>query len=321
MASPKFTVIIPAYNAGKYLDECMESLVSQSFKDFEVIVVDDGSTDRTAVLGRKYTELDNRFRLVEKDNGGVSSARNSGIDNAKGEWVLFVDADDVLVNTALEVLNSSINSTSSAGMYIWGWEEFSKTGIISKKLYSCLSGTVATMDIRKRLFTGDPYMGYVWNKLFRRDLIYDLRFDVNIKYNEDRLFIFEYLTRIEENIKYCKYIDQVLYRYRIHGNSVMSQFNKSVSLNLLTDLEAFCRMTEIADDRCEKNLVRTIVRAAWGNIRGMRKHLGESDDSVVARFEKLSNLLLSQVPAYIRLIWLGRVAVGKLLRLIVKRKK
>ena len=127
MASPKFTVIIPAYNAGKYLDECLESLVSQSFKDFEVIVVDDGSTDRTAVLGRKYTELDNRFRLVEKDNGGVSSARNSGIDNAKGEWVLFVDADDVLVNTALEVLNSSINSTSSAGMYIWGWEEFSKT--------------------------------------------------------------------------------------------------------------------------------------------------------------------------------------------------
>ena len=102
MASPKFTVIIPAYNAGKYLDECLESLVSQSFKDFEVIVVDDGSTDRTAVLGRKYTELDNRFRLVEKDNGGVSSARNSGIDNAKGEWVLFVDADDVLVNTALE---------------------------------------------------------------------------------------------------------------------------------------------------------------------------------------------------------------------------
>ena len=101
----------------------------------------------------------------------------------------------------------------------------------------------------------------------------------------------------------------------------MSQFNKSVSLNLLTDLEAFCRMTEIADDRCEKNLVRTIVRAAWGNIRGMRKHLGESDDSVVARFEKLSKLLLSQVPAYIRLIWLGRVAVGKLLRLIVKRKK
>ena len=195
------SIVVPVYNIERYIEQCVLSICDQTYKNIEIMLIDDGSTDRTAVLGRKYTELDNRFRLVEKDNGGVSSARNSGIDNAKGEWVLFVDADDVLVNTALEVLNSSINSTSSAGMYIWGWEEFSKTGIISEKLYSCLSSTVATMDIRKRLFTGDPYMGYVWNKLFRRDLIYDLRFDVNIKYNEDRLFIFEYLTRIEENIK------------------------------------------------------------------------------------------------------------------------
>lgn len=94
MTHPQISIIVPVYNAGRFLDKCVTSILSQSFSDFELLLVDDGSKDDSGVLCDLYAQKDARVKVFHKENGGVSSARNLGLDNAKGEWIAFVDSDD-----------------------------------------------------------------------------------------------------------------------------------------------------------------------------------------------------------------------------------
>ena len=102
MNKDRISIIIPVYNAEEYLDRCLESVLEQSFTSFEVILVDDGSTDSSPLICDRYSATDPRFRTVHKENGGVSSARNAGMDLAKGEYLMFLDSDDALLPDALE---------------------------------------------------------------------------------------------------------------------------------------------------------------------------------------------------------------------------
>lgn len=98
------SVIVPAYNAGKYLGECLDSILSQSYRETEIIVVDDGSTDNTAAVADGYAVADSRLRIIRTPNRGVSAARNTGIETATGEWIMFADSDDALLPGAIEAL-------------------------------------------------------------------------------------------------------------------------------------------------------------------------------------------------------------------------
>ena len=109
------SVIIPIYNADKWLNEALRSLQTQSFSDFDVIMVDDGSTDKSAEICQHYCDKDSRFRLISQPNKGVSSARNHGIDIAEGDWIAFMDADDIMPPDALEIM-SGYALGSGAGM-------------------------------------------------------------------------------------------------------------------------------------------------------------------------------------------------------------
>lgn len=111
--SPKISVIIPVYNASEFIEDCLESISRQSFKDFEVIIVDDGSTDSTRQKIKKYTDSDTRFRLIEQKHGGVAHARNIGIDNASGEYITFLDADDAIHPQGLKFLLDAMLTTKS----------------------------------------------------------------------------------------------------------------------------------------------------------------------------------------------------------------
>ena len=103
------SIITPVYNTASYLPDCFESILSQSFQDFELLLVDDGSTDGSGDVCDIYAQRDSRIRVFHKENGGVSSARNLALDNAKGEWVYFVDSDDELLPNGLETM---VNCTS-----------------------------------------------------------------------------------------------------------------------------------------------------------------------------------------------------------------
>ena len=114
MDKNRLSIIVPVYNAEEYLDRCMISILEQDFSSYEVILVDDGSTDSSPMICDRYSATDPRFRTIHKKNGGVSSARNAGLDLAKGEYVMFVDSDDALLPDSLEMMFENIRGEDLA---------------------------------------------------------------------------------------------------------------------------------------------------------------------------------------------------------------
>ena len=110
----RLSIIVPVYNAEEYLDRCLVSIIEQGFSSYEVILVDDGSTDSSSLICDRYSEGDARFRTIHKKNGGVSSARNAGLDLAKGEYVMFVDSDDALLPDSLEAMFENVTNEDLA---------------------------------------------------------------------------------------------------------------------------------------------------------------------------------------------------------------
>ena len=119
---PKISVIVPAYNAEKYLRRCIDSILVQTFTDFELLLVNDGSIDRTDTICNEYAVKESRIRVFHKKNGGVSSARNLGLDNAKGKYVMFVDSDDYMLSDMSELMISTLNA-KNADLVICGTTE------------------------------------------------------------------------------------------------------------------------------------------------------------------------------------------------------
>lgn len=198
-----FSIIIPAYNASRYIARCLESVKVQTFTDFECIIVNDGSKDDTLELCRSLTSGNTRFVLVDIPNGGVSNARNKGLEQARGEYVLFVDADDWVEPTWLEVLSRSCDGVDVVQF------DYSEVGDDSRQEIHIDSNL--GMIIR-----GDGAV--VWKRAYRRALIADLRFDTTVKAGEDYLFSTQVFLRMSS----YKHIDDCLYNYFVdNGQSAM----------------------------------------------------------------------------------------------------
>ena len=179
---PLLSIIIPVYNSENYLQACLDSIINQSFTDFEILLINDESTDRSSILCDEYSRKDCRIHLFHKENNGVSSARNTGLDNAKGTWVLFVDSDDLLPSNALNYLIEITNS--DIDMSLGGFSKFDdqhsvletirpSASIISPE--NCVDWFVTPV-----LRNGD-WQRYIWNRLFRLSII-NINFLI-VKYN------------------------------------------------------------------------------------------------------------------------------------------
>jgi glycosyltransferase involved in cell wall biosynthesis len=207
----KISIIIPVYNAAQSLDRCICSVLEQSYASFEAVLVDDGSTDDSTAICDRYAAEDSRVVVIHKTNGGVSSARNAGIEAATGDYIMFLGADDVLSLDALETL-----SNKDADMVVGGFRKV-------------VSGHTSYERVPKydRLYKGaeqlpaffDDIIGkkdcYMLNsscfKLYRRRIIMDngLRFNEALKYGEDKIFVFSYLSLIGT----VRTVDSVVYDY------------------------------------------------------------------------------------------------------------
>src|SRR3954471_22791987 len=110
---PRLSVVIPVYNVEEFLEPCLDSVLAQTFTDFEVVMVNDGSTDRSAEIAQRYADRDTRFRVVHQENGGLSKARNTGTDEAGGELLVFLDSDDMLPENAYELLVGALDQSGS----------------------------------------------------------------------------------------------------------------------------------------------------------------------------------------------------------------
>ena len=225
------SVIIPVYNAEKYLEQCLNSIKNQTYKNFEVIIVNDGSKDNSEVICKRFSEDDSRFRYFSKENGGVSSARNFGLDNANGHYITFIDGDDWVEHNHLEILIKSIAENNS-DIAICSYKEFDNnidtyyTIVYTKQEKNLLNFEKMNRDdfliIFPKLMSINVCFNNAVAKLFRKELVTNLRFDTSIKYGEDLDFYFSLYLNVES----ISYVDELTYVYRIHGDSTTSNFNQ-----------------------------------------------------------------------------------------------
>ena len=194
---PKVSVIIANYNNAKYLSDCLRSVATQSFTDFECIVVDDGSTDNSARIIRKFSRNDKRFIPVFQKNVGTSAARNRGLDMARGEYIAFLDSDDCFCPDALLMMYNLItqnNADMVGGGGAMVMEDFSfsnaKTQNFVNPPFKVYPNTIPAL---KHIATlGNIYrFVWVWRRMFRRSIIGNIRFDTNLYPGEDTCFILE----------------------------------------------------------------------------------------------------------------------------------
>lgn len=213
------SVIVPVYNVEKYLRRCIDSILAQTFTDFELLLIDDGSTDDSGNICDEYAKKDTRVRIFHRENGGVSSARNLGLDNAKGGWITFVDADDYLYDGAFPTSLKDF----SADLIVGGYSHiYVRTG----KVFDNIPDN-KTIDIRENAeYLGTilgTYLTTPWCKLFRKSVIQNnkLRFCEDLSYGEDTDFVFRYIHQINAiqfipSKIYC-YCDAERGRYFLHA--------------------------------------------------------------------------------------------------------
>ena len=234
--NPKFSIVIPIYNAERYLKETLESVRKQNYEDFEVLLINDGSNDKSVDICLNFSNRDNRFHLYQKSNGGVCSARNYGIREAKGEYILFIDSDDVVEQTMLSNCLKKIQK-SGADILIFGMSfDVEKNGRIIKSLIkSCETDLFTSEELEKyyRYLYDNNYITSLCNRIIRTSIIRnnDLRFNEKLTNYEDMAFSLECLRYAEK----IQSIAECYYHYIIHDELGMSRKYKPNLSNTLSE--------------------------------------------------------------------------------------
>lgn len=228
---PEISVIVPVYNVEKYLRVCIDSILKQTFGDFELILIDDGSTDKCGLICDEYEQMDRRIRLIHQENGGLSAARNTGLDLMSGEYVTFIDSDDIVSEAYLEILYSGIKrynaQISVTQMYEFQGTARSSKSIENSDIHNVWSGREAVLN----MYMDKPGIGVnAWGKLYYKNLFSQLRFPIG-KIHEDQAkvpILLYWAERVVINYEQT-------YGYRIREDSIM---HKKFSIKRYDDLEA-----------------------------------------------------------------------------------
>lgn len=227
---PTVSVIVPVYKAENCLAKCVDSILNQTFSDFELLLVDDGSPDNSGALCDRYAAADSRIRVFHKENGGVSSARNLGMSNAQGAYIAFADSDDWMEPNALEVLWGLISShgADSAGCAHNNVDGSGscvpEEGPLPPGVYgedAIRSGIVDRLMGHRLEQPGQPVLnGYIWRFLFSRDIILRNNIRYEGAYLEDELFLVEYFCHAGK----LAMTDRPLYNYFYNPNSAIHRY-------------------------------------------------------------------------------------------------
>lgn len=266
MSDPQFSIIVPVYNVEQYVRKCIESILSQSFTDFELLLIDDGSTDGSGRICDEYANRDSRIKVKHKVNEGVSAARNTGIEMASGELVTFIDSDDWIEDDYLQTI---FDETEDADILffgsIWHYEDgCSRT--------MCFTNSVYENDIERGillLLDNDiktNYFGFTWNKVFRKNIIdkYNVRFVETLSVSEDEVYTLDYCKHINN----LKIIEKPLYHYLWKENGLTHTKKRKCDYLLLIK-----SLGSVVDSVSDKDLrllyLNRIVglynSAAWAN--------------------------------------------------------
>lgn len=267
----KVSIIIPVYNVEKYLKKCLNSVVNQTFKDIEIIIINDGSSDNSLNICKEYSANDKRIKIIDKKNEGVSKARNIGILYATGEYISFVDSDDwIELNMIEELYNSTVNNSVEFCMCNYMKESESKTKYIDSnlKIKKLQGNEIKEYLIIPLIEKEDNENEHVlagfrgpWGKLFKRDIIekYNIKFKEDLIIGEDFIFNLEFLIHVNK-----AFINkEFYYHYLTNINSANIRYKKDcwklIYKNTILHLEDFLKKNNLyikAEDKINKLIIK-----------------------------------------------------------------
>ena len=268
MMNPLISIVIPVFNAEKYIKQCIDSVLAQTYDNYEIIIVNDGSTDKTGELIDYYSKKYNRIHYYLKQNGGVSSARNYGIDKSSGDYICFIDADDIIENIYLETLYYAMQGIADCSVggfkYINVTKEKEITVLPIKEEIKNLNDSILDfLDYEK-----PDWQRYMVNRLFKKSIINynQLKFREDIFFKEDGLFLIDYLCASNGLVGYA---NKVIYYYRQNHDSALGSLNKKFNKRLFTNLDAHLLILErlnknhLPKATIEKARTHAFMSCAW----------------------------------------------------------
>lgn len=248
---PKISIIVPIYNVEKYLKECVDSVLTQSFNDFELILVDDGSPDSCPLICDEYEKKDDRVRVIHKKNAGVSAARNSGIEIACGEYIWFVDADDMLLENALKTAASCFDKNADImcfkNLIVYDNGEISSSEKdIAPNDFSGDASKLDVCEMMKKACTKN-LLPFMWRNVYRASFLKEnqIKFDESLSYGEDSVFNMQAFL-IADKMFFSK---EEVYLYRCRSDGVSRGYGKEFDFKIKENLERYC---ELRDENYEK---------------------------------------------------------------------
>ena len=247
------SVIVPVYNGEKYLKVCIESIRQQSYKNLEIIIINDGSSDKSHEIAKGIASEDKRVIYIEQENKGVSSARNTGIDVAKGEFIVFVDCDDTIENNYVELLLDK-STRSKLDIVASGYTDISIYGTINLNDFYKGNSILNKNEFISNIFKGVG--GTLWGKIFKKEIIdsNNIRMDPNIFMCEDMIFVLQYAI----NSKSFGAIEESIYNYnRKNESSISSKMNFEYFANLINVMKAIEDI--LNKNKYDKNFIDSIL--------------------------------------------------------------
>ena len=260
---PLLSIIVPVYDVERYLPKCIDSILAQTFTDFELILVEDGSPDGCPALCDAAAAKDARIRVIHQKNGGLSAARNAGLDVARGEWIGFVDSDDYIAPEMYEALYQAVQSTG-ADLALCDYAEVDETGAPCLPPYTGLAQRIFTgRELLKR--ATNTMAQPAWNKLYRRAIFAQLRYPEG-KLNEDLFLIPEVCLQIQKAVV----VPKALYYYVQRGGSIM---NESKTLRHFDAAEAAQRYWEFLVENAAYDALANAAQYVMGCVSRIYRQL------------------------------------------------
>ena len=298
----EISIVIPVYNKKQYVRGTVQSVLNQTFTDFELLLVDDGSTDGSGKICDRMATVDNRIRVFHTKNRGVSAARNYGIEKATGKYIGFIDADDRIDRTFLEKLHCAVKKSNS-DMAVCGYREIKNEKITDHILTRGSDETEIYEMIRQDLLC------ILWNKLYVREKIRHL-FDEGISTCEDSLFCIRYFT---DNDARIEYVNEILYGYRVREGGLTTVFQEKAFTGINKLLKANLRLSaRIRDKYLKQAAVHHISKVYFYGINTYIFEnisigvMNEENLSVIGRitedrkYRKIIRYILKSFPKYRR---------------------
>lgn len=281
----KISVIIPVYNVEDYLTECVDSILNQTYKNCEILLIDDGSTDKSPQICDTYSEKNNKIRVIHTRNRGLSAARNLGTEKAQGEYIFYLDSDDYVENNVLERMLKIVeqdNADIVCGNFMYTYPDRTVIAIKEEKEYEVLD----TYSAMEQLVKGKKIQNFAWGKLIKKEIAQDYKFPVG------KLFEDMYWTHyiIDQAAKVAIDYKSFVY-YRQRDNSISYSFN----IKSLDQLEGMIQRKEFIEEEYPDLLIgylnimkQSAKNLSWCVVRNLKN---EQKKQGILRLRKFYNLI------------------------------